>query len=340
MHEGPNMRRLAWLFMLLPACEPAALPAPADNDAALRVAARSPYLIKRFFDSHESFTLDALWAALHIPSATIPQRCNSPRDCTAELIAVPVSAEPQVILRLNFGDVLPVFLRFDQSTGPGGKIWKLAGFFAAFSRYFRCEHQLISLGGRPFLLVSDQAEAGTGLSVKRVSGFDLDRRGFKPAFAYVAAGYMMRFCDVNRDVSGYPYSFEKGPVEKLRIRYRARYSTHYCTNNQVSDDEIELGSTSADAVYTRTGDADFKLDPSSTNAKEIEVVYRDWDSEPGLSDQDFLRYNFENLNRIASGPANRRKRWLARFLADCVDTPERRRLVEAIRRTTFPQQRP
>jgi hypothetical protein len=333
--------------MLLPACEPAALPAPADNDAELRIAARSPYLIKRFFDSHESFTVDALWTALHVPPATVPRgRCTAvppetvPRGrCTAVLIAVPISAEPQVILRLDFGDVLPVFLRFDQSTGPGGKTWKLAGFFAAFAHYFSCEHHLISLGGRPFLLVSDQAEAGTGLSVKRVSGFDLGRRGFKPAFAYVAEGHMMRFCDVNRDVSGYPYSFEKGPVEKLRIHYRVRYFTRYCTNNRPSDDEIELGSTSADAVYTRTGDADFKLDPSSTNAKEIEVIYWNWDP-PGLSDEDFLRYNFENLNRIASGPANRRKRWLTRFLADCVDTPERRRLVEAIRRTRLAQHRP
>ena len=77
-----------------------------------------------------------------------------------------------------------------------------------------------------------------------------------------------------------------------------------------------------------------------TNAKEIEVIYWNWDAEPGLSDEDFLRYNFENLNRIASGPANRPKRWLARFLADCVDSPERRRLVETIRRTPLAQHLP
>ncbi len=96
------------------------------------------------------------------------------------------------------------------------------------------------------------------------------------------------------------------------------------------DPQVDLRNASTDAVYTRTGDGDFNIDPSSPNAKETEAVYWSWD--PSRSDEDFLRYNFDNLNRIATGPANRSKRWLARFLATCADTSEKRRLLQTMPR--------
>ncbi|HXN49038.1 MAG TPA: hypothetical protein VN893_20470, partial [Bryobacteraceae bacterium] len=114
----------------------------------------------------------------------------------------------------------------------------------------------------------------------------LSRHRFEAAFKYVAEGHIDPPSSVGRDVRGYPYSFEQGSTEKLRIRHRVRYYTYECEG---ADLQIELGSASTDAVYTRTGDGDFKVDPSSANAKEIDAVYWSWD--PSLSDDDFVRYN-------------------------------------------------
>jgi len=320
------MRELVWLVPLLIACGPAAR--PQETDPALRGAARSPYAIKRFVDTHDQFKWDDLWAALHVGDDVFAQPCDHPSDCSAELIVVPGSANRQVILRLNWaGNFWAVFLRFYASPGPPGAqtAWRCAGSFEPDVKYFRPEHHLISLGGKPFLLVSEQAWSGSGLSVKMISGFDLSRHRFEADFKYVAEGHVEFPCHVNREVWGYPYSFEQGSTETLRIRYRVRYYTDTCED---PDTRIELGSASTDAVYTRTGYGDFKIDPSSANGKEIEAVYWSWD--PSLSDEDFLRYNFDNLDRIATGPRDRSRRWLGRFLAGCADTPEKKRLAQAL----------
>ncbi len=322
-------RKLACLPALSIACAAGARPQDADTDSALRAAARSPYAIKRFVDTHDQFKWNELWAALQIGDGVFAPSCDHPNDCSAQLIVVPGDANRQTILRLNWdGNFRAVFLRFHASAIPRATqpVWRCAGSFEPNVKYFRPEHHLISLGGKPFLLVSEQAFSGSGLTVKAISGFDLSRQRFEAAFRYVGEGSVEFPCYVNREVRGYPYSFEQGSTEKLRIRYRVQYHTDECEDDK--DIRIELGSTSTDAVYVRTGDGDFNIDPSSANAKEIDAVYWSWD--PSLSDDDFLHYNFDNLNRIATGPPNRRKRWLARFLAGCADTPEKRRLLQAM----------
>ena len=318
------MFKSAWLVPILVACAPAA--GPNDPDSVLRAAAPSPYAIKRFVDTHDRFQWDTLRAQLHISGDVFSRPCERRSECSAEIIAIPGDIDHQVILRLNFYyNDHAAFLRFYRTNGPHGEVWRCAGSFEPEVKYFRPEHHLISLGGRPFLLVSEQAFSGSGLNVKAISGFDLSRHRFEAAFKYVAEGNVEFPCSVNREVRGYPYSFEAGSTEKLRIRYRVRYYTRECED---ADTLIELGSASTDAVYTRTGDVDFAVDSPSANAKEIDAVYWSWD--PSLSDEDFLRYNFDNLNRIATGPRDRRKRWLARFLATCADTPEKRRLVQTL----------
>jgi len=323
------MRKPASLVLLLIACSPAAR--PQDTDSALGAAARSPYAIKRFVDTHDQVQWDALWAALHIGDDVFAQPCDSQRDCSAELIVVQGSVNRQIILRLNWGgNFRAVFLRFHANASPRATqtVWRCEGSFEPNVKYFRPEHHLISLGGKPFLLVSEQAWSGSGLSVKTISGFDLSRRRFEAAFKYVAEGHVDFPCAVSREVRGYPYSFEQGPTEKLRIRYRVQYYIDECGAAQGT--RIELGSASTDAVYARTGNDDFNIDPSSASAKEIGAVYWSWD--PSLSDEDFLHYNFDNLSRIATGPRDRRRRWLGRFLAGCADTPEKGRLVQAMLR--------
>ena len=106
-------RKLACLPALSIACAAGARPQDADTDSALRAAARSPYAIKRFVDTHDQFKWDDLWAALHVGDDVFAQPCDHPSDCSAELIVVPGSANRQVILRLNWaGNFWAVFLRF------------------------------------------------------------------------------------------------------------------------------------------------------------------------------------------------------------------------------------
>ncbi len=117
-------------------------------------------------------------------------------------------------------------------------------------------------------------------------------------------------------------------AEKIRIRYSVSYYTYDCA----VDVKLRLGTAFADAVYTRSGGADFNFDPSLSSAsrEEIDAIY--WGFDPNLSKDRFLHYDFANLKPIAAGPASLRKRWLKGFLGECPDTTEKRQLAEALAR--------
>lgn len=317
------MRIPAWVLLLPVGCC-AAAGQDSGTASELRKAARSPGAIVQFVQSHEKFRWEPLWEALHLGNDVFAQPCESRSDCGAELIPVAGSASGQVVLRLNWnGGFGAVFLRFDrQGRGP----WRCLGSYEPSVKYFRPEHQVISLGGKSFLTVSAQGWSGSGLAVKTISGFDLSRPGFAPAFTYVAEGHVEEMCDlVSRDVQGHIVSLDPGASEVLHVRY----GVHYWTNPCADEPKIEIGGATLDSLESRSGIAGFQSDPRISGAKEVEGVVWQWD--PNLASEDFLRYQFEGLMRIADGPRDRRRRWLVRFLALCADTPEKRRLLEVLR---------
>jgi hypothetical protein len=99
---------------------PVAARAGVDEDLAQ--AAKSPYEIARFIDTHVTFGWEPLWKALGIRKADVfMQPCGEMsgprRDCYEELITV---VDPfQVILILRHDFVMPeVYLRFLRPGGP------------------------------------------------------------------------------------------------------------------------------------------------------------------------------------------------------------------------------
>lgn len=171
-------------------------------------------------------------------------------------------------------------------------------------------------------MISEQGYAGTGLSTKTQNVFDISRPQFLPVLSYLEEGYEAPYPDgITRDVHGFLANFEKGRRDVIKIHYSVRFST-----TQAGHD---LGRKQADAVYARTGTGDFHFQSrlSSATRKEIEKIYEGYDQD-GMTDDEFIHYNFANLKRIASGPRTAATTWLKGYLQRQGKSTERDELLK------------
>jgi hypothetical protein len=88
-----------------------------------------------------------------------------------------------------------------------------------------------------------------------------------------------------------------------------------------------LGTKTSRTVYVRQSDGKFKFERtlSDVDQKEMEDLYENFD--PDMSDENFLKYDFDQLKKFASGPEGAEKRWLRKFLAECKNTAEKKALL-------------
>jgi hypothetical protein len=95
------------------------------------------------------------------------------------------------------------------------------------------------------------------------------------------------------------------------------------------DHVISAGSRHTLSVYTRQANGEFKFDAtlSTSSQKETEDLY---ESLFDLSHEDFLRYQFNDLRKIADAKDSVAREWLAFFLSNCKNTPEKRKLAQSL----------
>jgi len=308
---------VARVLLLLMVC----LAARADVAEDLVAAARSPYELARFVESHTDFDWAPLWKALGIEDADVfllvcEDTGNGIVPCSAELITV---VEPfQLILILRESHGFQVFLRYLRADANG---WHFAGAYAPRMKYFEPEHRLVRLRTKPFLTVTSQGFTGTGVSSKIENWIDLTGQNFKPVLQFTSEGHYSPSNGIGRTVSGQLVSFEQDPVEAIRVARSIEFEAY-----EDGDEGTLIGGCSDEAVYTRGSRGDFELDPelSSVSAEDIETFYENLLSD--YTDADFLEFNFEGLKEVATGDDDKAREWLSNFLTCCRDTDEAKEL--------------
>ena len=211
-----------------------------------------------------------------------------------------------------------VFLRY-QSVGAGA--WRFSGAYAPEVKYFHPEHRLARFGGKPFLIVTEQGQAGTGLSSKVESWIDLTMEGFRPVLAFTAEGdYDPPFNGVGRSVRGFVVSMTTQPVERITVAFDIEFEGF--------EDRLPIGGRRDQVVYSRTGRGDFELDQSlsTATAKEVEDFYENVDGHDNDDKAEFLKFHLKGLTGVATGEDNKGRLWLSRYLQTAPDTPESRQL--------------
>jgi hypothetical protein len=296
-------------------------PALADADADLVRAAKSPYDLARFVDTHPDFDPAPLWKALGIDRYMVDSMPFPASGCSEELIAVLDPPQAIVLLRGGIGHWQEVYLRFRRPAGldqPGP--WTFAGYFLNTLRPIDSKHELIRFGSKPYLLVtSEQQQAGVGWRAVDQTWIDLTAARLQPVFELTVEDYDSVPLSIGLRSTGYVVSLDATPVERITVAYDVRFEFPFPATG-------DLGSRSGQAVYTRRGDR-FVFDAalSKTPKAEIDKLYR-FDTEQRPSNEDRLRYTLPELKKIAAGADAGHKAWLKEFLAECGNTPEKREI--------------
>jgi hypothetical protein len=309
--------RLAIVALLLPGAG-----AAAGLDDELAQAAKSPYDIARFVDTHITFHWEPLWKALGIQKNddVFMQPCGElggpKRDCSEELVTV---LDPfQVILILRHDLAMPeVYLRFLRPSGPDNAgPWTFGGYYSPLVKYFEPRHRTLDFGKKPFLVVTRQGASGSGLSSEVEDWMDLTLPKFEPVFSLAAQGHYSGLPDsVGLETFAFPVSTEYDSAELIQIAYQASFT--------VNSETFAIRSDSA--TYIRRGEKFvFDASHSKTSEADIDNIYNFGDDLP--SNEDYLRYLLPQLKEIAAGPQSELKDWLKRFLKECADTSEKREI--------------
>ena len=275
---------IIWAFVLLSGA------LQADDAADLARAAKSPYLLKRYIESHVDINLDSLWTT--VPSAeSLVVHCES-EPCRTELVAV--QADRQVILVVNSPDrYVQAYLRFQRRDR--AQPWRITCVDSAGVKYFPPRHRLIHFGNKHVFCGTGQGAAGSGLSTEWESCYDLAAEDFEPAFEYSPKGSYWTAFGLIAEWTGTLVTMEAGPVETLRIRERTRFL------GMEGGSKWPLGERVDTLIYTRkAGAREFKLDDtrSTMSYKDVTALFENVEFDFG----DFLRWDLPALKRIAVGP--------------------------------------
>jgi hypothetical protein len=318
------------LFRLVIAGLALPLAASAGVDEELAQAAKSPYDIARFVDTHLTYRWEPLWKALGLENEgdVFIRPCGESsgrRGCFEELITV---LDPfQVILTLRHNLVeQEVYLRFLRTSGPDNPgPWTFGGYYSPLVKYFEPRHRTVRFGTKPFLVVTRQGVSGSGLSSEVEDWMDLTLPKFEPVFSLTTEGHREGSPDrIGLETNGSVVSMESDPVEGFQVVFGARFMY----------EQEWLGYRVDTAVYVRRGD-DFVYDAtrSETPKADIDNIYNLEDDRP--SNEDYLRYLLPELKKIAAGPQSETKDWLKRFLKECENTVEKREIQALL--TAAPQ---
>lgn len=157
--------------------------------------------------------------------------------------------------------------------------------------------------------------------------FDLAAAKLEPVFGLsvvtIDSGVPNRIALRSR---GRVVSLESNPVERITVACEVTFEYPFPA---WPDD---LGSRSAEAVYTRRG-GEFVFDAalSKMPQKEFDKLCS-FNTEQRPSNEDLLRYTLPELKKVAAGANGEHKQWLKEFLADCGNTPEKREIQAVLSR--------
>lgn len=274
-------------------------------------AAKSPYDLARYIDSHEKIDWPTLWRALGI-KPDLGLSCSS--DCVTELIVV--ENPEQAILIVEAFLQYDVYLRFGK--GAAGN-WRFGGEYHAWIRgEHPRRHEIYRVGNTRFLRVLRQGPRGSGVDAEVEDWLDLSRTGVQPVFSFTVRGH--------EDVLGVGISRE------IDADASATSPTEIELNSTVyfSCPTGDLGRFEFVGVYRRAPGGNFALQEAHAAYPPALIPNQDFKGLSeigGLSQEIEVKYTLPRLKEIAAGNNDDAKKWLKYLLSRTGDTPEKRALL-------------
>jgi hypothetical protein len=163
----------------------------------IAVAAKSPITLARYVESHSIVDWKALRSTLSLkesqywlaPCGSNFRAAEAP--CSAETVTVANPEQATVIIRGGDFSYAVEYLRYLQDPKGG---WQFAGENSAFKKDGPSHHEVMRVGGKPFLKIfSNHSQVGMGISQEVEEWFDLTQSDFEPVFSFTVDGGENRF---------------------------------------------------------------------------------------------------------------------------------------------------
>jgi hypothetical protein len=303
--------------------------------------AGSPFRIQAYVQTHKAFNAGDLWKALGLPplvsDPNFPKDLVRGFDCQPDL---PCEAWLDPV-QLSWAGTRFVALRFTQPTRQlsryllfqeAGTGWKLVGHIdSGFAKYFDPVLYPKELGSTWWLVLREQSGSGTGYHEWIQRWFEMKEGHLREVFSILDEAYLIAFPgDYVRRPAAIVTDYQRTKSgDLIRVLYRLAFTL--VDNDGV--DRAFFGSIEKPALYRRNrNETTFRLDATEgASENDINRVFRPWPPSLGPdSATDFLRYNLQNLLRIAGGPGSTERQWLEENLKDFPASAERRELMRAL----------
>lgn len=308
-------------------------PAPVQKGKPSIPKSLSPFEIAAFINSNPQANLSQLWERLGVPSeferaALSLKACG---NCQAEVLQYDFDQDASDEIILRIGDQLGQAYRYlvFKSTNDYHR-WKLLGHIDAWGKYADPVHTILLSGDRSWLVIRDQGATGSGVVTYVDRIFLVNRTALIEGPSYVAEGHQYGIGrEANREFGTQLSSSElKAHKFVVQIECFVEYGFQDPRN---SAKWINLFARKQKVTLVRDMASKVQYlnrEQSDISQAELEAVY----NIDSLYDEDFLKYNYQELADIATGRNAVKKDWLREFLKTCENTIEARRLSQLLAR--------
>ncbi|MBI1766577.1 MAG: hypothetical protein HYR56_34650 [Acidobacteria bacterium] len=320
------------LTLLQPPTRPAPSPTVTPTPQPRRRGPVSPFEMRRYVRTHNQssdFSLLNYWQRLGIQD----DRFSRPYCmCEADIFRLPLDAESgdETMLRI-FTDGLCRYLIFKPIDSSNHHKWKFLGKIDIEQRWHPPPHRLIRRTNQQWLVITPQTGHGTGFGMWDSNWYEITSRGIKQVLNYPVERYMsgggaqpeIFFSTTTPKVT------EADGVTTVTISFTIAYEDN--EHWPALGPNLKLWSKTQTVKYKRCCGANgfvFDQQASQVSKKEMAAIY---ESEEPTKDE-VLRYNYQQLARLANSKRKRTKEWLKCFLITCSDSPKKRTLLRRLRK--------
>lgn len=279
-------------------------------------AAKSPYDLARYINSHDEIDWAPLWQALGV-DVSLGLACAM--NCAAELIVIDDPA--QAILIVNASLPFDVYLRFAKEAGGA---WRVTGkYYANVWDGTPHRHEIVRAGDTLFLLISTHGAHGSDIDEEMEVWIDLSIPSFEPVFSYSVRGHSDALS------GGISSEIDAGAHANSSVEITLRLSVYL----SYSVGSVGLGRFEFAGLYTRAGGGKFTLRSVRSIDPSVPISTSDFEdfARVGTASQEQeIRYALPRLKEVAAGKDQDAKLWLRRVLGRADDTPEKRELLAVL----------
>lgn len=283
----------------------------------------SPYLIETFIESNPQANLERLWKRLDLkPEDSLLNQCSS---CKVANFHYEFDGKPgdEVMTKISDernGDGAFRYLIFKCQSNCSGRNedWKLVGSAESGGSKTDSEHFILVSSDKQLLVIRDRMRGGQwALSTATV--YEVNSTRILQLFSYPAEG--SQYGGPDEPSREFHSSVLSSGSKHGRLEVTVAFQVHYTSKTgQPLFTKNQFG-----IFRQQSNDGTLTLDDtrSTVTQHELEYIY----SLDSMTENDFLKYNQNELHNVAASGSVAQKRWLKTFLNIFEDSNVKREIL-------------